>query len=627
MDSYFLNIFGNILAPIISGLFLFIFFLYFRFIENSQTTAVRYFRIFLITFSVFLLSRPVQILIGPHPVPLVINDIRIVLYDALTVPMVIIADFNRDFKTEKKNARIIIAIGALMGILYTVFNHLTTIGSKIIFTIGETNVYDNHTPSLTPPYFGREVTIAISVAIGLMLLIDSIRKLVRGVSQKLKSGERNRKILVYNIGKLIFAVFYIVGLVTKQWWIYYICSIPSVCFLGMGVLIEIRENKLRIDKVSSYIREDLIHNISLNQENHENFLEMAELLKIPRGINTFMILKISKDDRNKIENTDELAESLHGTLEGDKHIILRIGTGIIGICLEEKREGCKSRITETAETIREKLEKILKLTVNIGIGRTYDSLEELKNSYHEAMHAADYASAIEGGQVVHIEDIQNESTQNEYPVKEKDGFLSAVKLGDGENAEKYIKAFIRKLAIFEENSHSLLKIRVYELIGSIVDAAIAGGGDVEKLFSLSRKLYEDAEILRTLPQLETWLIKRCDEIVGIVKSNRVSKTNSFVNRAKKFIEENYNRQISVRDVAHNVCISESYLKSVFRKSCGYTYSEYLTKIRIDKARELLNTTEKTVTEIAFDVGYQTPNAFSAIFKKTTNLTPTQYKKR
>ena len=632
MDSYSIQLFGNIFAPFLSGLFLFILFLYFRFVENSQSTAVKYFRVFLLSFSIFLLSRPLQIFMGPHPRPLIINSLRMMLYNALTIPMVILTDFNRHFKTEKKNVGIVIGAGFLMGMIYAVFNYLTTLESQIVFTIGELVAYDNLTPSSAPPYYGREVTIGVSVVIGLILFADSIRKLSRDIALKTEVRIKNKKSVVYNIGKLIFALSYITGLLTKQWWIYYIGSIPSVCFLGMGVVIEIRDNKIRMDKVSAYIREDVIQNISLNQRNHDELAEMVDLLSIPRDINTFMILKPSKAGRigsgslHEIDHMNNVAELLGNLIDADTYILLRIGTGLSGICLQANQEGSKFKVTRIAEAIRESLEKDLKLVVDIGIGRTYQSLEELNISYHEAMLAADFASANGGGQVVHIEDIQNESAQSQYPVKEKDSLISAIRLGDAEGSERNLKAFIRKLLLFGENSNTLLKIRMYELIGSIIDAAIAGGGDVEELFALSRKLYEEAEMFRTLARLEGWLLERSREIVAIVKKNHLIKTNTFVEKAKKFIEENYRRQITVKDVANSGCISESYLKSVFRKSCGYSYSEYITKVRIDKAKELLASTDTSVTEIAYDVGYQSPNAFSVIFKKSTGLTPSQFKK-
>jgi AraC-like DNA-binding protein len=66
---------------------------------------------------------------------------------------------------------------------------------------------------------------------------------------------------------------------------------------------------------------------------------------------------------------------------------------------------------------------------------------------------------------------------------------------------------------------------------------------------------------------------------------------------------------------------------VFKKGSGYSYSEYLTRVRMEKAKELLHTTEKSVTEIALDIGFQTPNSFSSLFRREIGMSPSQYKKK
>ena len=265
------------------------------------------------------------------------------------------------------------------------------------------------------------------------------------------------------------------------------------------------------------------------------------------------------------------------------------------------------------------------MAVNIGIGDSYSGLQDLKSSYQDAMNAVELASTIEGGQVIHIRDISEHSVQGEYPIKERDAFLAAVKHGDQEAAEKNLKIFIARLVSWEENANSLLRIRLYELIGLIIDSAIAGGGDIDELFHISRRLYTEAHVVRTIDQLNRWLSERTREVTALVARSHSSRTGTMVRRAMDYIHDNFQRQISVQDVAAAVNISESYLKSIFRKVSGYTYSEYLSKVRLDRAKELLVNTHMTVMEIALEIGYQTPTSFSTLFRKHTGVSPSQFR--
>src|SRR6056297_3404908 len=171
------EVFGNILSPLIASLFFFIYFLFFLFPSFSQPISYRYFLIFLISFSLFLIGRPLQVLLGPHPVPLIINNVRSFLFCAVVIPSVLISGSVTEKSYLYKKRRLLLVSGAALGTVYTVFNTLGTVGSKVIFRLGDVVAYDCLSPSMKPPYFGREVTIATWVVAGLALTLSSAIKL------------------------------------------------------------------------------------------------------------------------------------------------------------------------------------------------------------------------------------------------------------------------------------------------------------------------------------------------------------------------------------------------------------------------------------------------------------------
>ncbi|MEG2653868.1 MAG: helix-turn-helix domain-containing protein, partial [Ruthenibacterium sp.] len=79
---------------------------------------------------------------------------------------------------------------------------------------------------------------------------------------------------------------------------------------------------------------------------------------------------------------------------------------------------------------------------------------------------------------------------------------------------------------------------------------------------------------------------------------------------------------TIRDV---FAISVSYFSAIFKAGTGYTFVEYLTQVRIEKAKELLKLTEKRTSEIAAEVGFADPHYFSVTFKRVTGLTPREYR--
>ena len=87
----------------------------------------------------------------------------------------------------------------------------------------------------------------------------------------------------------------------------------------------------------------------------------------------------------------------------------------------------------------------------------------------------------------------------------------------------------------------------------------------------------------------------------------------------------YKNDISLDDVSREIDISPYYFSKVFKEATGENFIDYLTGLRIDKAKDLLENTGMSMKEICGEVGYSNPNYFSRIFKKIVGVSPTEYK--
>lgn len=110
------------------------------------------------------------------------------------------------------------------------------------------------------------------------------------------------------------------------------------------------------------------------------------------------------------------------------------------------------------------------------------------------------------------------------------------------------------------------------------------------------------------------------------KANRNFLYSNIVNSAVKFIEENYNGHIDVKDVANSVHLSYSHLSRLFRIFMGETVNIYINKTRIRRAQYLLNCSDCDVETIAYESGFQSSIYFCSIFRKLVGMSPKQYRK-
>lgn len=105
-----------------------------------------------------------------------------------------------------------------------------------------------------------------------------------------------------------------------------------------------------------------------------------------------------------------------------------------------------------------------------------------------------------------------------------------------------------------------------------------------------------------------------------------SQSKKLIKRAAIYIEENYTKDsISLNEVAGAVEVSANYFSTVFRRETGMTFTEYITKKRMDKAKQLLRQTERPSGDIAAEVGFKDSHYFSFVFKKTQGCTPREYR--
>lgn len=124
------------------------------------------------------------------------------------------------------------------------------------------------------------------------------------------------------------------------------------------------------------------------------------------------------------------------------------------------------------------------------------------------------------------------------------------------------------------------------------------------------------------------LTERPEAIVGQVEryvQPDAASHNRYLDLAIRFIHSHYRDNITLKDIADHLQISESYLTKIFRAKTSYSVVEYITQYRLKQAIELLMDANVKIYEIAEKVGYQDSRYFSTLFKKEMGLTPSEFR--
>ncbi|WP_028608887.1 response regulator [Paenibacillus harenae] len=316
------------------------------------------------------------------------------------------------------------------------------------------------------------------------------------------------------------------------------------------------------------------------------------------------------------------------TLERDHVLTFRTREErMVAIVFGQENESLMyERVLSLAEEVRYHIEKYLKFTVTVGIGRTCMNAEQLPVSYRSALSVLDYRFLLGKNRVLHIMDIEGKPSISMPLSLDLDRKLAAaVKTGAIQEANELIETGVAELknALVPVEACMLqMQKVVLSLMNSIQELTIH---EREPTFDHQIQLMNVSRF-KTLDDIEVWLKEVVSSVISIIRDNRNYLTNMQIHRAVEYIHMNYaNEKMSLQDLCRHVLMSTSYFSLIFKQHTGETFVEYLTGVRIAKAKELLHNTTLKLYEIADLVGYKDPNYFSILFKKHTGAAPKDYR--
>lgn len=188
-----------------------------------------------------------------------------------------------------------------------------------------------------------------------------------------------------------------------------------------------------------------------------------------------------------------------------------------------------------------------------------------------------------------------------------------------------IELLLGKLEYLSEGNIAVYKMRIREILSMLTDTTIQAGGDTNILVQRNADLLgkidlsSDPSIMREMVSTEA---VELSEIIAEIPKRRA---NQIVENAKLLMGERYGEYLNIASIAQDLGVSRSHLMRQFKDVTKLTVTQHLTNVRIENAKLLL--AQKTVTETAFEVGFNNSNYFSTVFKKMVGMSPVQFQNR
>jgi two-component system response regulator YesN len=280
---------------------------------------------------------------------------------------------------------------------------------------------------------------------------------------------------------------------------------------------------------------------------------------------------------------------------------------------------------ETAADIQECIHRELNIGVTIGIGNYYSDPREINKSYLEARDAERQRFYLGDKQIIHIKDVPYLSNSPfNYSFHYERTVLDKVRCGDRQQAKEKLHELLNGI-FASKASIETVKACVLELLIVLSRSAVEGGANLEQLTLLNFSCIDQLTACSNKYQVEEWLLGALDEFMDNMLANRTSTNLRMINSACDYIIKNCKKNVSLEEVAKTVHLSPFYFSRLFKQEKGYNFVDFLTQVRIDKAKKLLQNPDYTAVRIAAEVGYQDASYFSRVFRQATGMTPNQYR--
>ena len=400
-----------------------------------------------------------------------------------------------------------------------------------------------------------------------------------------------------------------------------------------------RENRSRellirekIETVTPVIESGFIYSVLFQENYAEDVSKYQELLSIHEEYGYMLVVAAGGEGEEGLSNPVGTGIKLQEHYGKIREIIKSKLNCVIGpllsnkiICfipLAESMTEYEERIAiiERCERLRQELNDRIGEQFRIGIGGI-ETIPALPSSYRQALEALKLSKQ----EVAHAKDLPvGCAYEPDYPIElEKKLFLS-IENGDQKETKDCADSFFTWMEQTYPDRFTDIKLKCLEFVLWAERLAYLSGGMLY-VFTYRTEYLPTVISFANTNEARRWFVDKMTQAASNVTHKKEERIVSIVSEAKHYIEKNFSKDISLDDVANSVDVSPYYFTRMFKEETGETFIEYLTKIRIGRAKELIQDPYMPIGEIGQAVGYIDPNYFSRIFKKTVGVTPSEFR--
>jgi two-component system response regulator YesN len=226
----------------------------------------------------------------------------------------------------------------------------------------------------------------------------------------------------------------------------------------------------------------------------------------------------------------------------------------------------------------------------------------------------------------HLQRTEHTLSSTPLSMQHERKLVGYIRLGEREKVKKFLNHILGDIFLNGADDLAMIKMRLLELLTGMSRVGLQAGAPAESLTEQYFQAVNDLQEASDNDVIYSWTMNIFDRMMDVIYISRDNAEYHSVRQVIEYLQEYYNEDLTLEDVARKVHISPSRLSHLFKDELGLTIIEYLTDIRITAAKQMLENSDLMVKQIAEKVGYQEASYFTRVFKKNTGVSPAEYRR-
>jgi len=285
----------------------------------------------------------------------------------------------------------------------------------------------------------------------------------------------------------------------------------------------------------------------------------------------------------------------------------------------------ENQTLQQIDRIRESLHDLFNKTITISVSRKKNMFFELHEAYREAEIASRQKFYLGKGNTICFQDFY---PLINHPVSLEDKIerlIADVGIGKYEQIDKDIDKILKLLPIPSDAREHTLKAFCFRILSDIYKIIYNMDEKVETIYGHEERLWEPIYRFDTIPDAREWLINALTTLSKYIHQKRSRKHSIVVQSIIHVLEQKYDEQITIDELAKTVFLTPSYICNIFKENVGESIIDYLIKVRMKHAKALLTETDAKIYEIAEKTGFNSTSYFSSVFKSMFGVSPREFR--